>query len=414
MGMSIEPEMTIFEVTERFPQTIRIFVDAGFPKVLDPDKRRAIGKSLTIKNAARLRKLDQQELIHRLTQAVQTDGTRQDVTLAEPNEMTLLPRGDVRISGLLPCPVRIPILEAVQELARQQRQKSGLELGWSLGAASVGADQLNNQIALIDGEADLPEIFISAGFESFFDQRNLKRFSDRGVFIDVAPRGINACFSGLDLRDPSGSFTMLAVVPAVFLVNESLLDGDAAPRTWEALLHPRFEGRISLPVGDFDLFNGILLNLYKRFGEQGVRALSRNMLTSLHPSQAVGRFSSRQPQQPAISIIPYFFSKMTLKSKVIHTLWPEDGAIICPIFMLVKRSALLRAGPAADLFLSEEVGQILAHKGFFPVLDPRVDNRLPAGSRFIWLGWDTIQEHDLGELIPRLNDLFAGSGGAWA
>ena len=96
--MSIEPEMTIFEVTERFPQTIQVFVDAGFPKVQDPDKRRAMGKSLTIKSAAKLRKLDQQELIDRLTKAVQTDD-QQDVTLAE-SEMTLLPQGDLRLSGL--------------------------------------------------------------------------------------------------------------------------------------------------------------------------------------------------------------------------------------------------------------------------------------------------------------------------
>lgn len=409
--MSIEPEMTIFEVTERYPQTIQVFVDAGFPKVQDPDKRRVMGKSLTIQSAAKLRKLDQHELINRLTEAVQTDATQQDVTLAESSEMTLLPQGDLRLSGLLPCPVRIPILEAVQELARQMKQESGLELGWSLGAASVGADQLNKAIAQVDSEADLPEIFVSAGFESFFDQRNLRRFSDQGVFVDMAPEGINHCFWGLSLRDPADHFTMLAVVPAVFLINESLLEGDAAPRTWEELLHPRFEGRISLPVGDFDLFNGILLNLHKRFGEEGVRALSRNMLTSLHPSQTVGRFSSRQPQQPAISIIPYFFSKMTLKSKVIHTLWPEDGAIICPIFMLVRRSALSQARPVAELFLSKAVGEILAHRGLFPVLDPRVDNRLPAGAPFIWLGWDYIQQHDLGQLIPQLNELFSSSGG---
>jgi len=326
--------------------------------------------------------------------------------------MTLLPEGDLRISGLLPCPVRIPILERVRQLARAVHEEQGLRLGWSLSAASVGADQLNASIAAITDEADLPEVFISAGFESFFDQTNLRRFKDAGTFVDQGPAQINADFIELNVRDPGGHFTMLGVVPAVFLINEGLLDGQPAPRSWEELLEPRFENRISLPVGDFDLFNGILLNLYKRFGDEGVKALSRNMLTSLHPSQTVGRFSSRQPQQPAVSIIPYFFSKMTLKSKVIRTAWPEDGAIICPIFMLVKRSALPAIQPVADAFLSKGVGEVLAHRGLFPVLHPEVDNRLPPEASFAWLGWDFIEQHDLGQLIPKLDKIFRDSAPA--
>ena len=199
---------------------------------------------------------------------------------------------------------------------------------------------------------------------------------------------------------------MLAVVPAVFLVNGNLLGDDPAPRTWEELLHPRYAGRVALPVGDFDLFNGILLNLYREFGEAGVRTLASSMLASLHPSQTVGRFAQKAPAQPAISIIPYFFSKMTLKSAVIRTVWPEDGAIICPIFMLVKKSALPRAEAAARLFLSRQVGEVLAHRGLFPVLDPAIDNRLPEGAGFRWLGWDFFEQHDLGTLLPELNRIF--------
>lgn len=410
----IEPQMTIFEVTELYPQTIQVFVESGFPKMEDPVKRQAQGKALTIQAAAKIRKLDQQELIDRLVAAAARDAEEQeaDVTLGESDEMTLLPEGDLRISGLLPCPVRIPILERVRELARTIRAEQGLTLGWSLSAASVGADRLNASIAAVSDEADLPEVFLSAGFESFFDQTNLRRFKDAGTFVDLGPAQVNADLAELGLRDPGGHFTMVGIVPAVFLINEQLLNGEPAPRSWEELLEPRFENRISLPVGDFDLFNGILLNLYRRFGDDGVRALSRNMLASLHPSQTVGRFSTRQAQQPAVSIIPYFFSKMTLKSTVIRTAWPSDGAIICPIFMLVKRSALPAVQPVADAFLSREVGEVLAHRGLFPVLHPEVDNRLPAEARFQWLGWDFIEQHDLGQLIPRLDRLFRDSAPA--
>ena len=404
----IEPSMTIWEITERHPETIQVLVDSGFPKMRDPEKRKAQGRALTLEAAAKLRQLDLQVLLDRLSAAARR-ATTGDVTLVE-SSATLLPKekADVRISGLLPCPVRIPILEAVQGLANRLRAEEGPTLAWSLSAASVGADQLNREIALVENEDDLPEVFISAGFESFFDQTNLRRFKDRGVFVDATAPGTaqNPCFAGLDLRDPDGHFTMLGVVPAVLLVNHNLLDGDPAPRTWEDLLHPRYEQRVALPVGDFDLFNGILLNLHRLFGDDAVRALARNMLVSLHPSQTVGRFSQKAQRQPAISVVPYFFSKMTMKSKVLRTVWPEDGAIISPIFMLLRRRALPAAEPVARLFLSRAVGEVLAHRGLFPVLSPEVDNRLPEGAPFHWLGWPFIREHDLGQLIPELGRLF--------
>jgi len=405
--VEIHPQMTVLEVTDRYPETIQVLVESGFPRMGDPERRQAQGRVLTLQAAAQLRQVDLDQLLERL-RAVAATHTEQDVTL-DGSELSLLPPGDIRISGLLPCPVRVPILEAVQQLAQRMWSEQQLRLGYSLSAASVGADRLNRQIAAVQHASQLPELFISAGFESFFDRANLRRFKDADVFVDVADAGQNPCFGDLQLRDPDGHFTILAVVPAVFLVNHNLLGDDPPPRTWDELLHPRFERRVALPVGDFDLFNGILLNLHRLFGEEGIRALARNMLVSLHPSQTVGRFAGREAQ-PAISVVPYFFSKMTMNSKVIRTVWPEDGAIISPIFMLVQRSGLPAALPVARLFLSRPVGEVLAHRGLFPVIDPAVDNRLPPTTRFHWLGWDYIQQHDLGQLIPHLVALFRQGG----
>jgi ABC-type Fe3+ transport system substrate-binding protein len=415
-AIEIEPTMTLLEVTERYPRTIEVFVESGFPKMRDPERRRAQGRSLTVAAAARLRRIDAGELVRRLVAAAREEGAPEaDVTLAqaEAAELQLLPPGDIRVSGLLPCPVRLPILEVLGRVAERVQREHGKRVGLSLAAAAVGGQALVDEITRAEDERALPEIFISAGFESFFDRRALARFKDAGTFVDLAPPGQNAAFGELALRDPDRHFTMLGVVPAVFLVNRNLLGGEPAPRTWSDVLEPRFAGRLALPVGDFDLFNGLLLTIAKLFGDDGVRALARNMLVSRHPAETVGRFAARQAAQPAVSVIPYFFSKMTMKSQVLHVTWPEDGAIVSPIFMLVKRSALPLAGEVARAFLSREVGELCAQRGLMPVLDPEVDNRLPAGVRFLWLGWDRIRALDVGAEIPRLEALFrAHEGGA--
>lgn len=414
---AIQPSMTVFEITEQHPATIEVFAESGFPKLRDPELRRAQGRALTVEAAAKLRKLDLEALLGRLRAAAHAEAAGQgDVTLGTDAgaELRLLPEGDLRVSGLLPCPVRLPILEALQREKDRLEREHHLRVGCSLAAAAVGGDALNAAITAAESEADLPEIFISAGFESFFDRKTLRRFKDQGVFVDVAPPGQNHVFGDLPLRDPDGHFTMLGMVPAVFLVNKNLLGSDPAPRTWEDVLHPRFKDRLALPVGDFDLFNGLLLTLAARYGDSAVEALAQNMLASRHPAETVGRFSSRQAAQPAVSIIPYFFSKMTMKSQVLFVTWPEDGAVVSPIFMLVKKSAMPLSGELARVFLSKEVGELIAQRGLMPVLHPEVENKVPDGARFIWLGWERVRELDLGREIPRLEALFRAHAPAGA
>lgn len=433
---AIQPSMTVYEITEQHPATIEVFAESGFPKLRDPELRRAQGRALTVEAAAKLKKLDLEALLGKLRAAASAEAAGQgDVTLGADAgaELRLLPEGDLRVSGLLPCPVRLPILEALQREKDRLEREHHLRVGCSLAAAAVGGDALNAAITAAESEADLPEIFISAGFESFFDRRTLRRFKDQGVFVDVAPPGQNRVFGEpggaqrvylagggrqghpeQELRDPDHHFTMLGLVPAVFLVNKNLLGSDPAPRTWEDVLHPRFKDRLALPVGDFDLFNGLLLTLAARYGDSAVEALAQNMLASRHPAETVGRFSSRQAAQPAVSIIPYFFSKMTMKSQVLYVTWPEDGAVTSPIFMLVKKSAMPLSGELARVFLSKQVGELIAQRGLMPVLNPEVENKVPDGARFIWLGWERVRELDLGQEIPRLEALFRSRAPAGA
>lgn len=403
----LEPSATLYEITERYPATLPVLIESGFAKLADPELRARQGKALTLAAAAKLKRLSIEALTKRLDEAVRGDLQRQDPTLArESRELTLDPPGDLRLSGLLPCPVRLPILEAVEGLAQTLRQEDGTELGSSLAAAAVGADDLLAQLANIEDETQLPDVFVSAGFETFFDHRTLERFKDVGVFTDVAPAGVQKSFGDLPLRDPDGHFTLIAVVPAVFVINHTVLGGADAPRSFEELLEPRFAQKVALPVGDFDLFNALLLQLQERYGAGAVDALATNMIAALHPSQTVGRFAGKQQARPAISVVPWFFSRMTFGTKHMETVWPADGAILSPIFALVRKNGHRHARRVGELFASKAIGEVLAHKGLFPALHPEVDNRLPPEASFQWLGWDFIREHDLGTLLPEVRGRF--------
>ena len=406
-GIEITEQTTIFELTEAHPETVQVLVDKGFARMRDPERRRTQGKSLTLAAAAQLGKVELPELLARLQQTVaEASSSDYDVTLGEAQQLTIHPPGDVRIAGLLPCPVRIPILEGITTAARTLWQSQKLKLGWSLQAASVGADALGPELAGITEADQLPDIFISAGFEVFFEKRFFGRFLDGDTFVDIMPEQTNNDFATLGLRDPEHRFSFLGVVPSVFVVNKKLLGELPVPQSWADLLHPSLAGQVALPVGDFDLFNALLLTLRKNFGNEAIAALARNTLVSLHPSQAVGRFAAKRQQQPAVSVVPYFFSRMTLSSPVLQTVWPQDGSVLSPIFALVKRNAIERAAPLVEFLRSTGLHEVLAHKGLFPSLHPEVTNELPEHAPSQWLGWEAIAERDLAEQIAEVREIY--------
>ena len=410
---SIAPELTLFAITEKFPETIDVFVANGFEHVGDEKKRTTNGKMVTLKQAVQMKGKDLRAFTALLENAVSANAKSEDVTLAAVNdENQIFPtEGDIKVAGLLPCPVRIPLLEAFDNLSKKITAETGKTVGVRLAAASVGADALDAGMKSITDESDLPDIFLSAGFEAFFDRRNMARFKDRGVFVDRSWPTHNELMAPYGLKDPDGHYALLAVVPAVFLVDKTQLsDGEEVPRTWKEILGPRFKSKIAMPVGDFDLFNGILLTIWKEFGDEGVAAIGRNLLEGMHPSQAAGRFAPKGGKGPMVSVIPYFFSKMAQFNPDAEIVWPEDGAVVSPIFMLVKDSAPEETGRIADFFASKEVGEILSHRGLFPSCHPEVINQVPESAPLMWLGWDFIKQNDLGELIPRVNDIFLKAG----
>ncbi|MBN2431104.1 MAG: ABC transporter substrate-binding protein [Acidobacteria bacterium] len=397
-------EDTLATITDNYPETIAVFTAHGFPQMGDEVRRRLFAPKISLESALTLKGTSVTAFTRLLEAAIEQRRNGADVSLQAAGVAEA--GASLSIHGVLPCPVRIPLLESFQRFAEGYRHETGLALRAELQAASMGVDGIARLVDQARDAADLPDLFISAGFDLFFDRQRFGRFKADGVFADLVkfPR-VNASFAGLDLPDPDGHYSLLAVVPAVFLVNTEELHDEAVPRGWEDLLDARFTQRVSLPVGDFDLFNAILLHIHHRFGDDGVQRLSRNMLSSLHPAQMV-KSDRRKDQRPAVTIMPNFFTRMVKDGGPMQAVWPADGAIISPVFMLAQRAKRAALQPVADFFASREVGEILAHQGLFPSLHPDVDNRLPADRPFMWLGWNTINGQDLSVRLRHCLDLF--------
>ncbi|RKX93578.1 MAG: iron ABC transporter substrate-binding protein [Spirochaetes bacterium] len=397
---------TLFEITEKYPQTVPVFTANGFPQMGDAAKRADFGKKINLETALTFQKRDTDSFAQLLVTAIEGLGD-EDVTLS--GSKTSGNSENLKIAGLLPCPVRIPLMESFKKFSKEYTQEYGIALDYELKAASMGVEWIDDNLSEITDPSGIPDLFISAGFDLFFDEEKIGKFKKNGVFKDLVPDvKINSSFDGYDLKDPRGHYSMIGVVPAVFLVNLKDLGDRKVPRTWGDILGKEFENSVSLPVGDFDLFNGMLLNIHKRFGPEGVRKLGRSLLESLHPSQMV-KSDRKTVNRPVITILPYFFTKTVREGSTMTAVWPEDGAIISPLFMLAKAEKEDKLKEVVTFFASREVGEILSHQGLFPSTNPEVDNRLDENKLFSWLGWDYIYSTDIAGTIKECEALFEES-----
>lgn len=386
-------EDTVFHITEKYPETINVFIANGFEQFKDKKMRKVMGKSISLKMALSMKEQHIDDFVTKLVEIIEESNAE---------------KADIKIDGVLPCPVQIPLLDTFNNWMEENTERLNTTVDCNLKSASGGVDWIKDHIEKAESEEDLADIFISAGFDLFFDKELMGKFKSQDTFKDLTGfNKLNSDFynENINLSDPDRQYSIIGVVPAVFLINSDELNGREIPRSWEDILEPEFKNSVSLPIGDFDLFNAMLLTIYKNYGEDGIEKLGKSLLKSMHPSEMV-KSHMKKIERPAVTIMPYFFTKMAKVKGPMIEVWPSDGAIISPIFLLSKASKEDKLKPFVDLFASKEVGEILAHNGRFPSTNPEVDNRVSEDRKYMWLGWDYIKENDIGKLILKCEDIF--------
>ena len=392
----------VYDITEKYPETIDIFAANGFEQLTNEKMRKLMGKTISLEMACKSKKVNLDIFEEKLVEAIEQARTTVDGRkVSELNSED----GDIKIDGILPCPVKLPLEEGFQSWL--EKQEFDFTVEYDLRVASGGVDWIKDKITNLENEEELADLFMSAGFDLFFDKNLMGKYKAKGVFEDlIDTSNMNMDFNNddIDLRDPAGQYSIIGVVPAIFLVNREELGDRKPPESWSDLFRPEFEGEVSLPVSDFDLFNAMLLNIYKMYGEDGVRSLGKAFMYNMHPAEMVK--SHRKKEKPTITIMPYFFTKMITGNGPMFPIWPKDGAIISPIFLLAKNKNKDQIKPFVDFFASKEIGELFVEKGGLPSTNPDVDNKLTEDQKFMWIGWDYINSHDIGELIRKTEGLF--------
>lgn len=389
----IDFDKKIYEIVQEQPEVLDFLIKNGFDKLSNKMLLNTMGKQMSLQNALNLRKINVEVFKENLDLFL-NGGVSEDLSLGTGEKK----RGDLVLAGVLPCPVKIPLMEAMKNKVAELEQSEGFSVSLDLQAANLGIDGLKASFTDGDYEA-LPDVVMSAGYEFFFSSFVKEKYMDTGLYKSK-PREINDDFlsRGADLQDPKQRYGIIGVVPAVFIVNKDALNGRKAPESWEDLLDESMEGMISIPHGDLDLFNAVVLTIYSKYGMEGVKNLRRAHAKSLHPAEMT-RNRSNNPM-PAVNVAPLFFSTM-IRGEALEMVWPKDGAILSPIFLINKDDK--RAFAVADAINSKDIGKILSFNGNFPSTCVGVDNMIASDNSMMWTGWDFINDNDIEDILNQID-----------
>ena len=395
----ISLKMTIKQILTSFPETLTVFVNNGFSQFGDAEIIKQFGSFLQLGTALKAKQVDPVFFLRLLEESIEKeksemrDAVDLDTYYEESNPLHFL--------AMLPCPVKVSLEKQFSIFIKAFKESGKGSLTHCMVSNANNHLSFFDYVRCYEHIDELPDVVIVSGFNGFYYKSFMQRFKHQRLFTDTDSYSEET--DGFGLQDPDKQYKIIAFNPAIMLVDLELLGTTQAPKKWEDILEPEFSNSVAVSGNDTTYYcEGLLLNFYKSFGIEGVRKLGRSIQAARHPAEMVKLMGSKKINAPTVSIIPYFFTKMVKKKDSIVVVWPEDGAIVNPITMLVKKAALNKVNPIASFMAGKLVGKIFAGTDL-PSANPHVANKTPNGARYKWLGWDFIRDNDLEPLVEELN-----------
>ncbi len=381
--MKLNLDKKVYDLLREHPDLQDFLISIGFENFKNLSAIESITKIMTLRKILQSRSIDGENFQERFAAFAASGEGQPAVALDDANLV---------VRGALPCPVKDTMIEAYHK----HIDESELKVYSDFKSANLGYDFVGKTDFTI---ADLPDVFLSPGFKFPFLEPNIKPLFNGENFME-SDLPYNSAFDAF--KDPKRIFHIAGAVPCVFLINKTGHDFGEYPSSWSDIVDPDFDVELTLPMGDLDIVNAVLLTIHSTYGEKGVEVLLSKCTRNMHPSEMV-KTMLQNKVKTSVNIIPYFFGTMAERNGNVKVVWPEDGAILSPILMAFKKHKQAQLSPLIDYFNSPDFAKSMYADGKFPSSFAGIDNDLPGG--FKWVGWDYLYSDKSAVLLEKYEDL---------
>lgn len=201
---------------------------------------------------------------------------------------------------------------------------------------------------------------------------------DKGLLQPYVPVGQDQLIPRFQHIDPGNHYQIASVGLMLILYNTQKVPQKEAPSSWEALLDPRWQGRIAMGHPAFSGYVATwVLALWKLHGWEYFEKLAKlNPLIGRSANDAITELDAGErlvgPGPDGTTL------KSRNKGNPINILYPSDGSVLmtAPSAVMAKAPHPAAARLFMDFFMTKEYSQVLARNGFSPL---RSDVAVPKG-----------------------------------
>ncbi|MGW8193335.1 MAG: ABC transporter substrate-binding protein [Desulforhopalus sp.] len=393
----LSPDLKVADVLTHYPSTKTVFVAHGLDVLVSDDGMRALSPFLTVGTALRSRFIGQAGFMKLLEEAVS-----EDIMLEAPGLEDIGRQGDLTLLALMPCGLKMPFSRAIASFLEGLKYERNIDIRYAVEGNLNQELSYYSYVERIESVDELPDIIVSADFNTFYGRRFREKFVASGQMCGYGNYSPNSQFSAAGIVDPQGEYTVLGVNPLVMVANLDEVGERQLPLCWKDLLHPMWRESVTLRGGNGFFCHAVLLPIYQQYGREGLERLGDNVLRGLHPAQMIKHIDNGAPG--AIYVMPEFFARRARKQERIRIIWPEDGALASPVTLQVKFSKVGELRPILDFLTGKELGRVLTGARF-PVPHGDIDGEVQH-KPLAWLGWDFLRRDDLLILNHEIDEIF--------
>lgn len=397
MKPTISSDMKVRDVIEQYPSTKDVFIAHGFDILVSEDGMRALAPFLTVGTALRNRFIPEPGFMQLLEESIE-----QDPPLDAPSLESLDRQGDLTLLALMPCGLKMPFSRAITSFLGKAQSALGIQVQFAVEGNLNQELSYYSYVERIETVDELPDIILSADFNTFYGRTFYERFVANGQICGYGNFSPNSFYTDAGIVEPNGEYSVIGVNPLVMVANLDEVADRPLPRSWEDLLDPMWSKCVTLRGGNGFFCHAVLLPTYQQHGREGLEMLGDNVLRGLHPAQMIKHIDTGSPG--AIYVMPEFFAHRARRKDRIRIIWPEDGALASPVTLQVKSSKIEELRPILEYLTGKELGQVLVGARF-PV--PHADITGDVQEKpLLWPGWDYLRRDDLLELNQKIDQIF--------
>jgi len=370
------------------------FEKHGLGNYFKPENLQKIGKYTRLNSLLKAKKIEPERFIAAINELIGYNFQAGTGKLNTQEQLHFL--------AMLPCGLRNPFKEYFEAVV------SG-NAGQLTSLNFLIEGNVNHELSYypvldsITNSNELPDMIMASDVNNFFHRPFINRFIKKGVFAAYTPYTINNYLGKAGFADPNGNFTMVTSNLLVMAVDKRRLGNRPMPKTWNDLLDKSYRNEIIMRGEDSFFCNAVMLPFYKENGNEAIEILALNIKSGMHPAEMVKLAGTDKPEAGTVYILPFFFAKR-IQHKQVEIVWPADGAIVSPVFILIKREKLETHQFLLSFLFGKETGEMLSGR-HFPAIHPEVSNQLfPDAVK--WLGWDFLNTNDIGALKNTIRDTF--------